>query len=71
VTDLVRCVPSGPGDGLLVCHPKWYKLEQVICVFFLEKRRRAAHHYIKKKGKLRSKRTSTKKHPMVASNKHK
>jgi hypothetical protein len=40
-------------------------------IFFFEKRRRAAHHYIKKKGKLRSKRTSTKNHPMVASNKHK
>jgi hypothetical protein len=40
-------------------------------VFFLEKRRRAAHHCINKKGKLRSKRTSTKNHTMVASNKHK
>jgi hypothetical protein len=45
--------------------------EYPFIVFFLEKRRRATHHYIKKKGKLRSKRTSTKNHPMVASNKHK
>jgi hypothetical protein len=31
----------------------------ILDIFVFEKRRRAAHHYIKKKGKLRSKRTST------------